>query len=102
PRRWFRKVEPAEKKEDSEEAETGLASLGTMDEMEGELLPILEPADLAAGGEDEDSVLCIGGRTPLDEAAAAMLAGLLTKHGLKARLVEREAVSAGQQVSLVA
>jgi hypothetical protein len=32
PRRWFRKVELAEKKEDSEEAETGLASLSTMDE----------------------------------------------------------------------
>ena len=97
PRRWFRKVEPTEKKED---AETGLASLSTMDEMEEDPLPILEPADLAPGWEEEDSVLCIGGRTPLDEAAAAMLAGLLTKHGLKARLAESEAISAGHIVSL--
>jgi predicted PurR-regulated permease PerM len=97
PRRWFRKVEPAEKEE---EAETGLASLSTMDEVEEDSLPILEPADLAPGWEEEDSVLCIGGRTPLDEAAAAILAGLLKKHGLKARLAESETISAGHIVSL--
>jgi hypothetical protein len=100
PRRWFRKVEPAEK-EDVEEAQTGLASLSTMDEADEEPLPILEPAYLAPGWDEEDSVLCIGGRTPLDEAAAAMLAGLLKKHGLKARAVERESISAGNIVSLV-
>ena len=97
PRRWFRKVEPAETKED---AETGLASLSTMDDVEEDLLPVLEPADLAPGWSDNDSVLCIGGRTPLDEAVAAMLAGLLKKHGLKARLVERDAISAGHIASL--
>jgi predicted PurR-regulated permease PerM len=103
PRRWFRKVEPAEKKEDAEEAQTGgLASLRTMDEAGEEPLPILEPADLAPGWEEEGSVLCIGGRTPLDEAAAAMLAGLLKKHGLKARAAESEAISAGNIVSLEA
>ena len=101
PRRWFRKVEPAEKKEHAEEAQTGFASLNTMDETDEEPLPILEPVDLAPGWEEEDSVLCIGGRTPLDEAAAAMLAGLLKKHGLKARAAEREAISAGNIVSLV-
>src|SRR6188472_1899514 len=46
--------------------------------------------------------LCIGGRTPLDEAAAAMLAGLLDKHGLKARVAESETVSAGNIISLEA
>ena len=102
PRRWFRKVEPVEKKEDAEEAQTGLASLSTMDEADEEPLPILEPADLAPGWEEEGSVLCIGGRTPLDEAAAAMLAGLLNKHGLKARVAESEAISAGNIVSLEA
>jgi predicted PurR-regulated permease PerM len=99
PRRWFRKVDPAEKKENAEEAQTGLASL--RDETDEEPLPILEPADLAPGWEEEDSVLCIGGRTPLDEAAATMLAGLLRKHGLKARVAERETISAGNIVSLV-
>ena len=101
PRRWFRKIqEPAEKKEDAEEAQSGLASLSTMDEADEEPLPILEPADLAPGWEEKDSVLCIGGRTPLDEAAAVMLAGLLKKHGLKARAAESKAVSAGNLVSL--
>jgi hypothetical protein len=99
PRRWFRKVKPAEKKEEAEE--TGLASLSTMDEADEQPLPILEPADLAPGWEEEDSVLCIGGRTSLDEAAAAMLAGLLKKHGLKARAAGSEAISAGNIVSLV-
>jgi hypothetical protein len=71
-----------------------------MDEADEEPLPILEPADLAPGWEEKDSVLCIGGRTPLDEAAAVMLAGLLKKHGLKARAAESKAVSAGNLVSL--
>jgi predicted PurR-regulated permease PerM len=38
-------------------------------------------------------VLCVGGRSPLDDAAAAMLAQLLTKHGLPARLVPHDAVT---------
>jgi hypothetical protein len=101
PRRWFRKAEPVEKK-DAEEAQNGLASLSTMDEADEEPLPILEPAALAPGWEEEDSVVCIGGRTPLDEAAAAMLAGLLKKHGLKPRVVENKAISAGNIVSLEA
>ena len=42
PRRWFRKVEPAdEKKEGAEETETGLASLSTMDGVDEDPLPIL-------------------------------------------------------------
>jgi hypothetical protein len=102
PRRWFRKVEPAEKKDDAEDTPTGLASLSTMDEADEEPLPILEPAELAPGWEEESSVLCIGGRTPLDEAAAAMLAGLLNKHGLKARAAESGAISGGNIVSLEA
>jgi predicted PurR-regulated permease PerM len=38
-------------------------------------------------------VMCIGGRGPLDEAAAGMLAQLLQKHALNARVVTRDAVS---------
>jgi hypothetical protein len=73
-----------------------------MDEADEEPLPILKSADFAPGWEEEGSVLCIGGRTPLDVAAAAMLAGLLDKHGLKARVAESETVSAGNIVSLEA
>ena len=38
-------------------------------------------------------VLCIAGRGPLDEVAAGMLAQLLAKHGLGARVISNEAVS---------
>jgi predicted PurR-regulated permease PerM len=41
----------------------------------------------------EGAVLCIAGRGPLDEAAATMLAQLLTKHGLGSRVVPHQAVS---------
>ena len=82
--------------------QTGLASLSDMDEEDEEPLPILTPADLAPGWEEEGSVLCIGGRTLLDEAAAAMLAGLLNKHGLNARVATSETVSAGNIISLEA
>ncbi len=39
------------------------------------------------------AVMCIAGRGPLDEAAAAILAQLLVKHGLGAQIVPHEAVS---------
>ncbi len=42
---------------------------------------------LPASWRGPGAVLCIAGRGPLDEAAAAMLAQLLGKHGLGARLV---------------
>lgn len=38
-------------------------------------------------------VLCIAGRGPLDEAAASMLAQLLQKHGIGARVLPHDAVS---------
>ena len=45
-------------------------------------------------------VLCVAGRGPLDEAACAMLAQLLAKHGLRARIVSQQAVSRGSIASL--
>ena len=42
------------------------------------------------------AVLCLAGRGPLDEAAAAMLVQLLGKHGIGARLVPYEAASRRQ------
>ena len=75
PRRWFRKMELSRKRRKTRKRDW--LRYSTMDEADEEPLPILEPADLAPGWEEEGSVLCIGGRTRLDEAAAAMLAGLL-------------------------
>jgi predicted PurR-regulated permease PerM len=39
------------------------------------------------------AVLCLGGRGPLDDAAAAMLAQLLRKHGLGAEMVPHESLT---------
>ena len=41
----------------------------------------------------EAPVLCLAGRGPLDEAASAMLAQLLRRHGLGARVLPHEAAS---------
>jgi predicted PurR-regulated permease PerM len=41
----------------------------------------------------EGAVLCLGGRSALDDAAAAMLAQLLRRHGLGARVERHEAVA---------
>jgi len=54
--------------------------------------PILAKEQLAAG-QPGTTVLCVAGRGSLDEAAAAMLAQLLAKHGVGARVVPSEAVS---------
>ena len=85
PRRWFRKVEV-----EVEEAPGGLASLTSIEqEEEIDQLPILEGA-LAPGWEVDDAVLCIGGRTPLDEAAGRMLAERLAAPGAEgSRAAER-------------
>ena len=49
--------------------------------------------DLPPAWRGPSGVLCIAGRGPLDEAAAAMLAQLVDKHGMGARLVGYEEVS---------
>ena len=55
-------------------------------------LPVLERAELVERWQADAPVLCVAGRSPLDEAAAAMLAQLLEKHGLGARVEGSEAV----------
>ena len=51
------------------------------------------PGSLPAAWQGEGAVLCVAGRGPLDEAASTMLAQLLHKHGLGARVVPHHAVS---------
>jgi predicted PurR-regulated permease PerM len=53
---------------------------------------LLSPEELAPGWRGT-AVLCMAGRGSLDEASAAMLAQLLEKHGIAARVVPSEAVS---------
>jgi len=57
------------------------------------LAPVLTPAELAPSWHGK-AVLCISGRGSLDEASAAMLSQLLEMHGIGARVVPREAVTA--------
>lgn len=54
---------------------------------------VLDKSRLPQEWQGEAPVLCIAGRGPLDEAVASMLAQLLQKHGLGARVVPHEAVA---------
>ena len=58
-----------------------------------ENLPILNKEDLPPEWQSEHPVLCVAGRTLLDEAAATMLGQLSTAHGLAARVEAADALS---------
>jgi len=58
-----------------------------------ETLPILSKESLPPGWQGEHPVLCVAGRSRIDEAAAIMLAQLSTTHGLAARVEGAEALS---------
>jgi hypothetical protein len=49
-------------------------------------IPILSQDQLRSDWQVDQPVLCIGSRSPLDEAAAIMLTELLEKHGLPAKI----------------
>ncbi|MEZ5875559.1 MAG: hypothetical protein R3D30_12310 [Hyphomicrobiales bacterium] len=96
PRRWFAKLRHKDEKEGIE----GVAALDAAHEEAEEKLPVIDPGDLLGAWRDGEPVLTIGGRTALDEAAAAMLAEVLTKRGLGAKALGPEAISAGHITSL--
>jgi predicted PurR-regulated permease PerM len=54
---------------------------------------MVDKGGLAPEWQADEPVLCIAGRGPLDDALSAMLAQLLRKHGLGARVVPYDAVS---------
>ena len=58
-----------------------------------ENLPVLGKEDLPPGWQGEHPVLCVAGRSLLDEAAAIMLGQLSTAHGLAARVETADALS---------
>ena len=70
-------------------------TIGVIDELEEEhdLLSDEVADEMAAGSLAPTSILCIGARNGLDEAAAAMLAHLLTRRGAGARTVPRTEIS---------
>ena len=58
-----------------------------------ENLPVLRKEDLPSEWQGEHPVLCVAGRSLIDEAAAIMLGQLSTAHGLSARVEGAEALS---------
>jgi predicted PurR-regulated permease PerM len=61
-------------------------------------LPVLSKEELAPQWQADKPVLCIAGRGPLDEAAGAMLAQLLEKHGIGAGIESTKALSMSSAV----
>jgi predicted PurR-regulated permease PerM len=99
PRRWFFALRP--KPATEEDAEGGLATLATAENGEqDQTLPVVKREELAPGWVVDEPILCIGGRSALDEAAAAILAEVLKKRGLGAKALGPEAISAGHIASL--
>jgi predicted PurR-regulated permease PerM len=58
--------------------------------------PDLPPGGLMSSEESERPVLCIAGRSFLDEAAAALFAQILEKHGMTATIEPAGALTAGR------
>jgi predicted PurR-regulated permease PerM len=56
-------------------------------------IPVLKPIDLKREWQGDAPVLCIGGRSQLDEAAAMMLSHLCRVHGIGARVEPSSALS---------
>ena len=95
PRRWFGRL-----RAETKEAPGALTELSAPSarRKKNEELPSLQADELAPAFRAEDSILCIGGRNPLDGAAASMLAAVLKRHGLRARAMEQDEDIAGQVV----
>jgi predicted PurR-regulated permease PerM len=102
PRRWFAHLRRKSEPEKDEEAATGLASLeaAAEGEAEDEAVKLIERSELAPGWVVDNPVLCVGARTPLDEAAGAMLASILKKGGLGAEALGPEMISPAHIASL--
>jgi predicted PurR-regulated permease PerM len=58
--------------------------------------PDRERAGLAPGHESRTPVLCVAGRSILDEAAAALFAQILEKHGMRAKIEPAGALTGGR------
>jgi predicted PurR-regulated permease PerM len=63
-------------------------------------LPVFQKVDLPLNWQSEAPVLCMAGRTPLDEAAAVLFAQLSHAHGLAARVQPADALSTANIVRL--
>jgi predicted PurR-regulated permease PerM len=78
-------VEPTGERSTAD-AEAAAAVEATATKPDHSNLPVLERSELPANWQGEHPVMCIAGRTALDEAAGVMLAQLCEAHGLHARV----------------
>jgi predicted PurR-regulated permease PerM len=102
PRRWFAHLRRKPERGKEEDTATGLASLEAAGEEDNgeEPVKLIERPELAPGWVVDKPVLVIGARTPLDEAAGALLAAILTKGGLSADALGPEMIAPGHIASL--
>ena len=63
-------------------------------------LAILTPDELPPGWDQGRPLICLAGRGPLDEAAAALLTQLLQKHGLPATVQSNQALAAAGDLKI--
>jgi predicted PurR-regulated permease PerM len=84
---------PPPKARSTTDAEATSAVESVAEDAPYENLPVLSKEDLPLDWQGEHPVLCVAGRSPIDEAVAIMLAQLATAHGLPARVEGAEALS---------
>jgi predicted PurR-regulated permease PerM len=84
---------PPAKVNSTTDAEASSAVETVAEDAPFENLPVLRKEDLPPEWQGEHPVLCVAGRSPLDEAAAIMLGQLSTAHGLAARVEGADALS---------
>lgn len=77
---------PPARSSSTTDAEASSAVEGIAENAANERLPYLRSEALPPDWQGEHPVLCVAGRTLIDEAAAIMLAQLSTEHGLAARV----------------
>jgi predicted PurR-regulated permease PerM len=76
------------------------AALDTISGEPAQECPILDREALPAPWNRPNAVLCLGGKTPLDDAVAALFARLLEAHGLNAGIAPLDPVKRGASVIL--
>jgi predicted PurR-regulated permease PerM len=84
---------PLPKVNSTTDAEATSAVETVADDAPYENLPILSKKDLPPEWQGEHPVLCVAGRSLIDEAAAIMLGQLSTSHGIAARVEAAEVLS---------
>jgi predicted PurR-regulated permease PerM len=84
---------PPAKINSTTDAEASSAVESVAENATHDTLPVLGKEDLPPEWQGEHPVLCMAGRSLIDEAAAIMLAQLSTAHGLAARVEGAEALS---------